>query len=96
MKKVNMALQVIPLVESKKVYDIVDEAIECIINSGIKYLVTPFETVLEGNLDELLQLVKKVQDACYIAGAEEIIINIKIHSSNVSDVLIKEKMTKYE
>ena len=95
MNKVNLALQILPLVNSDKIFSIVDKAIECIKNSGIKYSVTPFETVMEGKLDELLEIVKKVQLVCYNAGSEELITNIKIHSNKNEDVLMAQKMAKY-
>ena len=95
MNKVNLALQVIPLVESAKVFAVVDKAIDYIKSSGIKYYVTPFETVLEGNINELFELVKGVQNLCHQIGAEEIIINIKIHSVKDKDVYINEKMANY-
>jgi uncharacterized protein YqgV (UPF0045/DUF77 family) len=42
-KKVNIAIQVLPMVSSEKVFAIVDKAIECIKTGGVKYVVTPFE-----------------------------------------------------
>lgn len=91
-----MALQIIPLVKSDKIFGIVDEAINYIKNSGVKYTVSPFETVLEGDIDELFNIVKKVQEVCYNSGSEELITNIKIHSSKSSDVFIDQKMAKYK
>jgi uncharacterized protein YqgV (UPF0045/DUF77 family) len=67
-KKVNIAIQVLPMVSSEKVFAIVDKAIECIKTGGVKYVVTPFETVMEGELNELLEIVKDIQSACYSAG----------------------------
>ncbi len=96
MSKVNLALQVLPLVESEKVFGIVDEAIECIKSSGVKYLVTPFETVMEGELEKLLDIVKKVRDVCHQVGSNELIINIKIHSKKNEAVLIEQKMANYQ
>ena len=94
--KVNVALQIIPITEAKNVYGIVDKAIEYIQSSGILYKVTPFETVLEGDLDEIFDIIKGAQQACYNAGSDELITNIKIQSSNSRDITIFEKMNKYE
>ncbi len=96
MKKVNLALQIIPIVSAEKVFPIVDKAIEYIAQSGIKYRVTPFETVLEGYLDEILEIIKGAQNACYNAGADELITNIKIHSSKTKDLFIEDKTGKYD
>ncbi|WP_082111442.1 thiamine-binding protein [Grimontia sp. AD028] len=44
------------------------------------YKVGAMETTMKGELDYLLEVVKKAQQACYDAGAVEVITNIKIHS----------------
>lgn len=93
--KVNIAIQALPIVDSGKVFGIVDKAIEFIEKSGVNYAVTPFETVMEGELDELLKIVKDVQQTCFDEGCDELIINLKIHSNKNEDVLIKQKMAKY-
>jgi len=64
--------------------------------SGLKYRVTPFETVMEGTYDEVMEVVKKAQQACYDAGAESMMTYIKIQSSKDADVRIEDKMEKYE
>lgn len=43
---VNAALQILPIVNDKHPYKWVDEAIAVIQNSGVKYEVGPFATVL--------------------------------------------------
>ncbi|HRT81380.1 MAG TPA: thiamine-binding protein, partial [Bacteroidales bacterium] len=58
--------------------------------------VTPFETVMEGTYDEVMEVVKKAQQACYDAGAESMMTYIKIQSSKDTDVRIEDKMEKYE
>lgn len=94
--KVNIAIQVLPIVNSEKVFAIVDKAIECIKNSGVTYVVSPFETVMEGELDKLLEIVKEVQKVCFDAGSDELIINMKVHSSKSKDVFIDQKMANYQ
>jgi uncharacterized protein (TIGR00106 family) len=92
---INLALQVLPSSLKNHPYDIVDEAIKVIEQSGLKYKVTPFETVIEGHYDEIMNLVKRVQEACYKAGADSLMTYIKIQSSR-RDVTIEDKMAKYE
>jgi uncharacterized protein YqgV (UPF0045/DUF77 family) len=95
MKKiVNIALQVLPTSKNHHPYDIVDKAIEAIEASGIKYQVTPFETVMEGTYDEIMSVIKTAQEACYLAGAESVMTYIKIQTS-LNDVTIDDKMHKY-
>jgi uncharacterized protein (TIGR00106 family) len=95
-KQINLAVQIIPFSKEKKIYALVDKAIEVIQKSGIKYKVCPFETVLEGNYDDIMDIVKKAQEACFRAGADEVIVNIKIQNRKDSAVTINEKMKKYK
>jgi uncharacterized protein (TIGR00106 family) len=92
---VNIAIQVLPKSKEKHSYEIVDEAIKVIHNSGIKYQVCPFETVMEGPYDEIMKVVEEVQQTCLNKGAEELIVNIKIQNRKDSKVTIEEKMKKY-
>jgi len=94
-KTVNIALQILPSSKTINPYKLVDKAIEVIANSGLKYRVTPFETVMEGSYDEIMEVVKLAQQACYKAGAESLMTYVKIQSST-GDVSIEDKMEKYE
>jgi uncharacterized protein (TIGR00106 family) len=92
---VNIALQILPSSSSIHPYDLVDKAIEVIATSGLRYKVTPFETVMEGSYDDIMKVIKQAQEACYEAGAENLMTYIKIQSSR-NDVSIDDKMEKYE
>jgi uncharacterized protein (TIGR00106 family) len=94
-QQINLAIQVLPRAKDIHPYDLVDIAIDVIRKSGVKYLVCPFETVLEGNYDELMKIVKDIHKECYEAGAEEIICNLKIQSNSSKKVEIDDKMKKY-
>ncbi len=94
--KINLALQIIPKSNSEDLYTLVDEAIRVIQNSGLKYEVCPFETVIEGGYEEILKVVKDAQSACFAAGAEELLINIKMQVRKDGDVSIDEKTGKYK
>ena len=93
---VNVAIQVLPRSNSKNAYDIVDKAIELIKQSGLLYQVCPFETVIEGDYDEIMKLVKEVQKVCYDNGAEDMLCYLKIQSSGSKHVTIDDKMKKYK
>lgn len=93
--KVNIALQILPTSKTIHPYQIVDKAIEVIAASGLRYKVTPFETVMEGSYDEIMNVVKLAQEACYKAGADSLMTYVKIQTST-KDVSIDDKMEKYE
>ena len=96
MHTVNLAIQVLPLhVEQAEAIRIIDVAIARIQQSGLKHVVCPFETVIEGHYPELMQLLDNIQDDCYMAGAETLIINMKLHRSAVKDLHIEDKLEKY-
>ena len=94
--KINLALQIIPKSDSKDLYTLVDEAIRVIQDSGLKYEVCPFETVIEGRYEEIYRVVKDAQSACFEAGADELLVNIKMQIRKDGDVSIEEKTGKYK
>lgn len=94
---VNLAIQVLPLQKPQdEAYSIVDKAIEAIQASGLHYVVCPFETVVEGPYSEVMQLLNNIQDACYAAGADSLLINMKLHTSKSRDMAIDDKIGKYK
>ncbi len=93
---VNVAIQALPSSRHTHPYDIVDKAIELIHSSGLKYKVCPFETVVEGKLEDILLLVTKLHQTCYEAGAESMMMYLKIQSNKDKNVFIDDKMKKYE
>lgn len=95
-KKVNVAIQVLPRSATIGTYELVDKAIETIQLSGLKFRVCPFETVVEGHYDEIMALVKKIHEVVYAHGADEMITNLKIQTHYNQDVLIEDKMEKYD
>lgn len=95
MHKINAALQILPKSRDKDVYSLVDKAIEVIAQSGLKYQVCPFETVIEGTYEEVMEVVNKAQEACFAQGAEDMMVYIKLQRNRTKDVAIEEKMDKY-
>ncbi len=94
MPTVNLSIQVIPKVADKDTYRVVDLAINVIKESGVKYIVGPMETTMEGKLDQLLEIVKEVQEVCVKAGAERVLSVVKIDYHPLG-VTIEEKIGKY-
>lgn len=90
----NVSLQVLPFVDEERIYPVVDMVIEHIRNSGVKYVVGPMETTMEGELDELLDVVKEVQNICIREGAKRVVSIVKI-DYKPEGVTIDEKISKY-
>ena len=92
---VNVGFQVLPKTsDGVDSYAVVDEAIAVVSRSGVKYEVGAMETVMEGELDELLDIVKEAQQACIRAGAKEVMTFVKIHY-RPEGVTMDEKLEKY-
>lgn len=91
---VNVSLQVLPRVPDEKLYHVVDKVIEYIQASGVKYEVGPMETTMEGELDQLMAIVKEAQQICIKHGATRVMSIVKI-DYKPEGVTIDEKIGKY-
>lgn len=94
MAVINVSFQVLPQVPDGNSYAVVDKAIEVVQQSGVKYEVGPMETTMEGELDELLEVVKNAQQACVDAGAKRVMTIVKIDYAP-QGVTMEEKVGKY-
>lgn len=93
---VNLAIQILPLhLGQEEAYRIIDTAISVVQQSGLKYVVCPFETVIEGPYDVVMRTIDAMQDACYDAGAKTLLVNMKLHRSKEKDMRIEDKTGKY-
>jgi uncharacterized protein (TIGR00106 family) len=92
MSSITVSFQVIPLCDDP--YPVVDEAIDVVRRSGVTYEVGPHETTMEGELDDLLEVVKAGHRACFEAGAQRVVTFVKIVDA-VGGTTIAEKVAKY-
>jgi uncharacterized protein YqgV (UPF0045/DUF77 family) len=90
----NVSLQVIPGVPEEELYPMVDRVIELIRKSGVKYVVGPMETTMEGELHRLLEIVEEAQKLCLRHGAGRVLSVVKI-DCKAGGVTIEEKIGKY-
>lgn len=94
MAVVNVSLQILPVVEEKNLYGVVDKVIEYIDSCGVKYEVGPMETTMEGELDELLKIVSAAQKICTDNGAKRVESMVKI-DYRPTGITMEEKIGKY-
>jgi uncharacterized protein YqgV (UPF0045/DUF77 family) len=90
--EITVSFQVIPICEDP--YPVVDKAIEVVQRSGVEYEVGPHETTMQGELDQLLEIVKAGHRACFEAGAQRVVTFVKIVDV-VGGTSISEKVGKY-
>jgi uncharacterized protein (TIGR00106 family) len=92
---INVSIQIVPIVLDKHPYQWVDEAIAIIQQSGIKYEVGPFATVLEGTYDEVMRVIHQVNEYLYQKGCAEWISNLQIQIRSKGDITGGEKTQKF-
>ncbi|UCC17466.1 MAG: thiamine-binding protein, partial [Dehalococcoidales bacterium] len=77
------------------VYSIVDDSINVIQDSCLKYYLVPLETTLEGDdLDQLIDIAKSAHRECFKAGAGKVVTIIKIADA-LEGTTIEDKVSKY-
>ncbi|QBZ14368.1 hypothetical protein SK637_01849 [Streptococcus mitis] len=90
--KASIALQVLPLSQGIDRIDVIDQVIAYLQAQEVTMVVTPFETVLEGEFDELMRIFKEALEVAR-QEADNVFANVKI---NVGEILsIDEKLEKY-
>ncbi|AHC18089.1 MTH1187 family thiamine-binding protein [Paenibacillus sp. SEL3] len=90
-----LSIQVIPKTPNNEdSYPYVDKAIEVIQRSGVKHQVNPLDTTMEGELDELLKVVKEMHEALTEAGSPSVISQIKI-AHNPQGISMNKLTEKY-
>ena len=92
--KINVAIQLLPTKYSTDKIELIDKAIACINASGLKHLVCPFETVVEGTYAEIFKLVDDIRTTTLNNGCEELLINMKLHAAK-KDLFFEDKIAKY-
>ncbi len=96
MHSVTVSFQVLPggLPDKASVYAAVDTAIAVIAQSGLRHLVGPMETTIEGDYEQVMTVLKQAQDAVIAAGASNVFTYIKV-DYNPNGSTIDEKLEKY-
>lgn len=99
-KEINasVAIQVLPSVlENSEIVRIVDEVIAYIKSKNLNTVVGPFETTIEGNYEELMEIVKECQLITIKAGAPSVMSYVKINYKPKGQLLsIDEKISKHQ
>jgi len=94
----SIAIQVLPQsAAGDEILEIVDKAIAYIKSTGLKTVVGPFETVIEGEFNKLMEIAKECQLICVKEGAASLLTYIKVaYNPNGGTWSIDEKTSKYK
>ena len=91
-----LSIQIIPRVRpGEDVIPYVDEAIAIIKASGVPYRVGPLETTMEGDLDELLYIVKRMNAAMVDRGSPSVLSQIKLSFNAKGEASMARLLQKY-
>lgn len=88
---IHLGIQIVPLDNFDNAYQIIDKAIDIIQSSGVKYTVTPMETVLEGPYELVNTIARKAEKAILDSECGEFLVNIRMHIRKDGDVTMEEK-----
>ena len=93
----SVAIQSLPQVTNdEELIRIVDQVIDYIKSTGFNYYVGRFETTIEGDYEQLMEIVKNCQYIAIKAGAPSVAAYIKITYKPQGEVLtIEKKVTKH-
>ena len=93
----DVAIQVLPSVyEDEEIVRIVDAVIDYIKSTGVTYYVGPCETAMEGDYEQLMDIVKECQHVALRAGCPGVSAYIKVSYKPEEGVLtIDKKVSKY-
>ena len=92
---IHLAIQIVPISKTHP-YPIIDKALDVLKESGADFRVGAMETVIQGKYDEVMQLVRRMQEVCLQSGADEIVVTMKVHASANGDITWDQKLAKYE
>ncbi|NGP44658.1 thiamine-binding protein [Bacillaceae bacterium SIJ1] len=91
MATMTVGLQILPNGKDAHTHGGIDHILDVVKGSGLSYVIGPMETVIEGELHEVMSVVQKAQQVCVDApDVEEFSATIKTHYC-ASGISIEEK-----
>lgn len=60
--------------------------------TGLKHLLTPMSTIIEGDIDEVFNIIRVIQERMYQMGAERVYTQIRIDDRRDKELTIKGKL----
>lgn len=91
----SMAIQILPRMEKNEMIRVIDKVIEYIKSRDLNIVVCPFETVIEGSLNEIIDILKNSIEIANKEGAKDILAFIKIAYNPLGVMTIDEKISRY-
>jgi uncharacterized protein (TIGR00106 family) len=91
-------ISIVPVgTKSPSVSDFVAGAVKIVKNEpGIRYRLTPMNTIIEGDLEQLLALAKKMHDSAFDSGAARVVTTIRIDERRDKPLTMEAKIRAVE
>jgi uncharacterized protein (TIGR00106 family) len=91
-------ISIVPVgTKSPSVSDFVAGAVKIVKNEpGIRYRLTPMNTIIEGDLEHLLALAKKMHDSAFDSGAARVVTTIRIDERRDKPLTMEGKIRAVE
>ncbi len=93
----NLDIQILPSIEGgveRDKYRVIDAVIEYIESTGLKYEVGGLGTTIEGEFQELVEVLKRSQEICFAKGADRVCTVAKFDHKK-EGITIDEKVAKF-
>ncbi len=85
-------ITVVPVGVGSSVSDYVAEALRKVRARGLKYQLTPTSTIIEGELDELFQVLREMHESPFEKGAPRVLTVIKIDDRRDKPITMEYKV----
>ncbi|KJS21511.1 MAG: hypothetical protein VR72_10240 [Clostridiaceae bacterium BRH_c20a] len=87
---------VVPLGTGTSISNYVAKCHQVLDESGLKYQLTPMSTVVEGSLDKVLEVVRRMHEVPFIAGAQRVSTSIRIDDRRDKKLTMEGKIKAVE
>lgn len=87
-----MEISIVPIGVGISLSSYVAECVKIVQKSGVKYTITPMGTIVEGDIDTLLDLAKKMHRAPFLSGAKRVLTHIKLDERIDKEVAADDKV----
>lgn len=71
-------------------------ALKILKKKNLKFQITPMSTIIEGNLDEILEIVKEMHEEVFKSGALRVLTTLKIDDRRDREISMESKVKSVE
>lgn len=87
---------IVPIGLGTSLSDFVAEAVRVAMKSGLKVKLTPTSTILEGELDDIMRVIREMHESQFLRGAKRVLTVIKIDDRRDKELTMEYKVEVVE